>query len=119
MSFETTRAQRGKVPPRDPPPIAGRVPPNDLDAEMAVLSACLLDRDALDRVLEMLEPEHFYSDPHRLVFEACRALSLESTPVDVVSVASWLRSREQIQRVGGAKDLGDLVDATPAVANVV
>lgn len=98
--------------------MAGRVPPHDLDAEAAVLSACMLDRDALDRVLELIEPEHFYSDANKLIFEACRALSLEGTPIDVVSVAAWLRSREQIQRIGGPKYLARLVDATPAVANV-
>jgi replicative DNA helicase len=118
MTMQTSRAGRYQGPPREPPIVAGRVPPHDLDAEAAVLSACLLDHDALDRVLEILEPEHFYSDANRLIFEACRSLSLEGTPVDVVSVASWLRSREQIQRVGGAAYIGQLVDATPAVAHV-
>ncbi len=118
MTMQTTRGGRDKLPPREPPIVAGRVPPQDLDAEAAVLSACLLDRNALDQVLELLEPEHFYSDANRLIFEGCRSLALEGTPIDIVSVASWLRSREQIQRIGGARYLGELVDATPAVANV-
>ncbi len=109
---------RRNQPEREPPVVAGRVPPHDLGAEAAVLSACLLDRDALDSVLELLEPEYFYSDANRLVYDACRTLSMEGTPIDVVSVAAWLRSREQIQRVGGASYLGQLVDATPAVAHV-
>ena len=104
--------------PREPPVIAGRVPPHDLDAEAAVLSACLLDSDALDRVLETLKPEHFYSEPNRLIYDSCRQLSMNAVPVDVVSVASWLRSRELIARVDVAY-LGRIVDATPAVANVV
>jgi replicative DNA helicase len=112
------RRRRPNEEPQEPPILAGRVPPHDLQAEAAVLAACLLDGEALDRVLELLEPEHFYSDAHRLVFDACRALSMNGTPIDVVSVASWLRSRELIQRAGGAKYLGELVDATPAVANV-
>ena len=103
---------------REPPVIAGRVPPHDLDAEAAVLAAVLLDADALDEVLEMLLPEHFYSEANRLVFEACRELSVNGTPIDVVSVASYLRNREQIQKVGGTAYLGQLVDATPAVAHV-
>jgi len=53
-----------------PPTIEGRVPPHDLGAEQAVLSASMLDRQALDRVLEFLKPEHFYSEAHRRVFEA-------------------------------------------------
>ncbi len=98
--------------------MAGRVPPHDLDAEAAVLSAVLLDRDALDRVLEMLEPEHFYSDANRLIFETCTELLTQGTPIDVVSVASSLRSRERMGQIGGAAYLGQLVDATPAVAHV-
>ncbi len=120
MTMQQTRGRRGQQEePREPPILSGRVPPNDLGAEAAVLSSCLLDSEALDRVLELLEAEHFYSDNHRLVFEACRSLSLDGTPIDVVNVASWLRNRELIQRAGGAKYLGELVDATPAVANVV
>jgi len=118
MTMQTSRGRRGQEPPREPPVVAGRVPPQDLDAEAAVLSSCLLDGNALDQVLEILQSEHFYSDANRLIFEGCRALSMEGTPIDIVSVASWLRSREQIQRIGGARYLGDLVDATPAVANV-
>ena len=119
MSVQHSRSRRGPEPPREPPVVAGRVPPHDLDAEAATLSACLLDRDALDSVLELLEPEHFYSEANARIYEGCRALSLQGTPVDVVSVASWLRSRELIQKVGGAAYLGRIVDATPAVANVV
>ncbi len=118
MTTQTTRGSRNNLPPREPPIVAGRVPPQDLDAEAAVLSACLLDANALDQVLEVLQAEHFYSDANRLIYEGCRALALEGTPIDIVSVASWLRSREQIQRIGGARYLGELVDATPAIAHV-
>ena len=118
MSMQHVRRRGGPDQNKEPPVVAGRVPPHDLDAEAAVLSACMLDRDALDRVLEILDPEYFYSDANRLIFEACTKLSLQGTPIDIVSVASWLRSREQIQRIGGAAYLGQLVDSTPAIANV-
>lgn len=103
---------------KDIKPVDGRVPPHDLDAEAAVLSAVLLERDALDRVLEILKPEHFYSEPNRRIYEAAVDLALEGSPIDVVSVASWLRSREWLVQVGGAGYLAQIVDATPAVAHV-
>ena len=111
---------RGQHPAKqqEPPPSAGRVPPHDLDAEAAVLAATLLDRDALDQVLEILQPEHFYSEANRLIFNASRELSEEGVPIDVVTVASRLRDREQLQKAGGSSYLGGLVDATPAVAHV-
>jgi replicative DNA helicase len=101
-----------------PPTVTGRVVPHNLEAEAAVLSAILLDREALDLVLELLAKEHFYSTANELVFEACSALASSGSPIDVVSVAAWLRDREQIQKIGGVRYLAQLVDATPAVAHV-
>jgi replicative DNA helicase len=109
---------KNAAPDREPPIVAGRVPPHDLDAEAAVLAAILLDRDALDRVLELVKPEHFYSEANGHIYEACCTLALQNLPIDVVSVASWLRDRERISQVGGTAYLAQLVDATPAVAHV-
>ncbi|WP_437568505.1 replicative DNA helicase [Sorangium sp. So ce542] len=111
--------RRGQRPQRiEPPIVAGRVPPHDLDAEAAVLSAILLHRDALDRVLEILKAEHFYSEANSRIYEAAQELASGGTPIDIVSVASWLRDRERLAQVGGAAYLAQLADATPAVAHV-
>jgi len=61
----------------------GRVPPHDLDAEAAVLSAILLEQGGLDKVLETLKPEHFYAEANR-DYEAAIELSAKGTPVDIV-----------------------------------
>jgi replicative DNA helicase len=89
-----------------------------LEAEAAVLSAALLSADAFDEVQEILVAEHFYSEANRRVFEAILELNRNSVPVDVVNVASWLRSRERLEQVGGSSYLAELTDATPAVAHV-
>jgi replicative DNA helicase len=104
--------------PPPPAPVAGRIPPHDLDAEAAVLSAILLERDALDKVLELLRPEHFYSDANRRVYEVAVELSSQGTPIDVVSVAGMLRDRERLAQVGGSAYLAQLVDAVPSVAHI-
>ncbi len=112
---------KGRRPPRDPPEpptINGRVPPHDLDAEAAVLSAILLDKQALDQVAEILKPYHFYSKANGRIYEASTELTLRSTPVDIVTVASWLRDREVLQQIGGASYLAQIADAVPAVAHV-
>jgi replicative DNA helicase len=96
----------------------GRVPPHDLDAEAAVLSAVLLSEGAFDEVQEILEPEQFYSEANRRVYEAVVELSRMQVAVDIVSVAGWLRSRERLEQVGGSSYLAQLSDATPAVAHV-
>ena len=67
-----------------PPSVEGRVPPHDLDAEAAVLSAIMIDGAALDKVLEFLKAEHFYSEAHRRIYEACIELR------QVGSASQWL-----------------------------
>ena len=96
-----------------------RVPPHDLEAEAAVLSAVMVDPLALDKVVEFLAAEHFYSEAHRRIYEACVELSREGKPVDVVQVGTWLRNRDRIAQVGGMAYLTDILNAAPAVANVV
>jgi DnaB-like helicase N terminal domain/AAA domain len=101
-----------------PPPVAGRVPPHDLDAEAAVLSAILLSREAFEAVQAILRAEHFYSDANGHIYEAAQHLAAAGSPIDIVSVASWLRDRERLARIGGPTYLAQLADATPAVAHV-
>ncbi|HEY8947144.1 MAG TPA: replicative DNA helicase, partial [Polyangiaceae bacterium] len=104
--------------PADPGAAFGRVPPNDLDAEAAVLSSILLEPSAFDTVQELLLPDHFYADANRRVFEAILELSSAGRPVDVVSVAGFLRDRNRLEQIGGTPYLAQLADATPAVAHV-
>ena len=107
-------------PPREPPILSGRVPPNDLEAEAAVLAACLLDVSRLTIVRAVLVDgsDSFYSDNHRLIFDAMCDLQNRGEVIDAVTVKHWLADRELIQRAGGAKYIGALVDETPAVGNV-
>ncbi len=104
--------------PREPPIIAGKVPPHDLEAEAAVLSAILLKQETLDQVAELLKPEHFYSEANGKIYEAAEELARQSQPIDTVQVASWLRDRERLAQIGGPAYLAQIVDATPAVAHV-
>ncbi|MGO9834237.1 MAG: replicative DNA helicase [Polyangiaceae bacterium] len=104
---------------QEPVAVEGRVPPHDLDAEAAVLSAVMVDTLAFDKVNEFLRPEHFYSEAHRRIYEASQELSAVGKPVDVVQVATWLRDHERLAQVGGMAYLTEVLNAAPAVANVV
>jgi replicative DNA helicase len=113
---ENLRGSRVQV-VENPPTIEGRVPPHDLEAEAAVLSAVMLDPAAFDKVPE-LKPEHFYSEAHRRIFEAVVELRRTGQPVDVVQIGSWLKDRQRLAQVGGAAYLQQILDAVPVVANV-
>ena len=116
QAIEQRRTERH--PERDLHPLEGRVPPNDLDAEAAVLSAILLSEDAFDEVQEVLDTTHFYSDANRRIYETVVELNQSGTPVDLVSVASRLKDRGRLDQVGGTPYLHQLANATPAVAHV-
>ncbi len=94
------------------------IPPSDLDAEGAVLSAILLAPEAFDRVQEILQPHHFYADANRRVYEAMVELQIDGRPLDIVAVSGYLRDKGRLQQLGGTPYLAQLSDATPAVAHV-
>lgn len=99
-------------------PSEGRVPPNDLDAEAAILSAVFLSRDNLDKIMSVIEPEQFYSDANRRVFEAQLDLHSTGRPIDIVTVKGWLASRAMLPRIGGVAYLAHIIDTVPFIANV-
>jgi replicative DNA helicase len=93
-------------------------PPNDLDAEAAVLSALLLRPASIADVQQILSPGDFYANANRWIAEAIWALDAAASNVDTVAVASWLRDHERLQQVGGTPYLMQVTDATPAIAHV-
>ena len=104
---------------RPTPAVAeGAVPPHDLDAEAAVLSAVILDDERLATVADFLRPDHFYSESHRRMFEAVLALRAEGKPIDVITVASWLKDRGRLAQVGGMAYVTEAVQGAAVVANL-
>src|SRR5262249_19804202 len=99
--------------------ISGRVPPNNEEAEAAVLSAVLTDGRALDGVLEILpNGEAFYADAHGRIYDAAVELHAKSQPVDIQTVAACPKDPDPPQAIGGISYLVKIVDASPSVANV-
>lgn len=96
----------------------GLVPPNDLDAERAVLAACLLSSEALDEVADVLRVEHWYSPAHADIWRSVTALRVASSPVDIVLVAQSMRALGALDSAGGPRYLAQLTDSTPACAHV-
>ena len=119
---ETQKQQPAAAQPSEPKKSngipSGRIPACDLDAEAAVLSACLLrPDDVIDDIRAILPVDAFYSDANRRIFEATLWCSDNSVPVDLVAVAQRLRDQGRLAQVGGTPYLGQIADATPAVLN--
>lgn len=93
------------------------VPPSDLDAESSVLSAIMFEQGLLAQV-SFLRSEHFYADANGRIYDAIQALDAAGQPVDMVMVSGWLRDRELLAKIGGAKYLAQIVETTPASVHV-
>ncbi|HEY8369212.1 MAG TPA: DnaB-like helicase N-terminal domain-containing protein, partial [Thermodesulfobacteriota bacterium] len=90
-----------------------RIPPQDLEAERAVLGGILRDNDAINRVVELVAPEDFYQPGHRAIYAAMLELSERGAPIDVITLAEALRVQGRLDDVGGRAGLAALADATP------
>ncbi|GAB4417118.1 MAG: replicative DNA helicase [Bacteroidia bacterium] len=99
-------------------PLAGKLPPQALDMEEAVLGALLLEKDALHRILDILKPDMFYKDANRYIYEAVLSLFQNSEPVDILTVKNTLRQQGTLDRSGGAFYLTELTARVASAANI-
>ncbi|MDQ1911158.1 replicative DNA helicase [Paenibacillus sp. GD4] len=95
-----------------------RIPPQNLEAEQAVLGAILLDGDALVTAMERINSDDFYRGAHQLIYEAMIEIAEANEPVDLVTLTARLQDKKQLEEVGGIKYLSELANAVPTAANV-
>src|ERR1044072_2660615 len=81
--------------------VYGKVPPQAKDLEEAVLGAIMLEKSAFDTVIEILKPECFYVDAHQRIYRAMQGLQQKNQPIDILTVVEELRTREELDIVGG------------------
>ena len=96
----------------------GKVPPNDIEAEQAVIGSMLTDKDAVSSALEVLRPDDFYRDDNRIIFSAIMNLYNRSEPVDIITLKSELTSLGKLEAVGGLEYIAQLPDKVPTTSNV-
>lgn len=95
-----------------------KVPPQALDAEMAVLGSMLMEGDAVERALDILKPEHFYKDSHKKIFAAIKNLADKGQAVDLVTLTEELKTQNLLLQVGGELYLADLINKVSTAAHV-
>src|SRR5512137_1737005 len=96
----------------------GRIPPQAVDVEMAVLGAMLLDKGAIAKTLEILDDSSFYKPAHQRIFAGMVALFERSEPVDLITLVEELRRRAELEKVGGEYYLTELTTRVTTAANV-
>jgi replicative DNA helicase len=96
----------------------GKLPPQALELEEAVLGALMLEKDALTSVIDILKPKSFYKDAHQRIFSAILALFDKSEPIDILTVTQQLREQGELEMVGGPFYVMNLTTRINSAANI-
>ncbi len=94
-----------------------RIPPQSLESERALLGSLLLKPDAIHDVSDLVHPDSFYAEKHRIVFGAMRELSERGEPIDQLSLSERLQDQSLLDRAGGRSYLAELIGTAPAPGN--
>ena len=92
--------------------------PHDISAEESVIGALLLDGLSFTKIASFLEPEHFYLEPNRIIFEIARDLFNRQEPINQISIAHELETQEKLEDVGGRAYLAKVVDVVPTSIHI-
>lgn len=98
--------------------ITDRIPPQNIDAERSTLGSMFLEKEAIYKGMELLKPEDFYREAHRVIFEVVIHLANRGEPVDIITVSEELKQRNMLEKIGGVAYLTDLANSVPTAANI-
>jgi len=94
-----------------------RIPPQSKEAEQAFLGSAMLKPDVLYEMLDIISPDTFYFEKHRIIFEIMIELFSKGDPIDLLSLTSRLKEKKLLEKVGGSSYLTELVENTPSASN--
>ena len=95
-----------------------KIPPHNKDAEIAILGSIMIDPSSMTRVADILEPDDFYHQEHRLIFGVLQELFERSFPLDIIAVSNRLKEKNVLEAAGGASNLAAVVNATATSSGV-
>lgn len=98
--------------------IMERIPPQNIEAERSTLGSMLLEKEAIYKGSELLRPEDFYREAHRVIFEVVAHLANVGEPVDIITVSEELKQRNMLDKIGGIGYLTSLANTVPTAANI-
>ncbi|MBW1605001.1 replicative DNA helicase [Lactobacillus sp. Sy-1] len=99
--------------------VMSQVPPQNIDAERAVLGAIFLDTESLPDAMEQLQSDDFYKNAHRIIFQAMETLSDRDEKIDLLTISNYLESNHQMEDVGGVPYLTELAQSVPTASNII
>ena len=100
-------------------PTPDKLPPQNIEAEVSLLGSLMLDKDAFLKVGDFLETRDFYKKAHRYIYQAMQELFEKGEPIDLLSVASRLKEKGQLEEIGGNAYLTELINSVPTALHVM
>jgi len=94
------------------------IPPQDEEAERAVLGAVLLSEDAIVKINDFLKPDHFYNPRNAIIYKAMNHLFESAKPIDVLTLTDILKKNKELKKIGGAGYITDIVESVPTSSHV-
>ncbi len=95
-----------------------RIPPQNIEAERALLGSIMLKPDAIHEITDLLSPDSFYVEKHRVIYRTMLDLAVSGSPIDLLSTANRLKELNDLERAGGNSYLAELVSVVPTSANL-
>lgn len=99
--------------------LGGKLPPQSIQEEEALLGAIMLEKEAIDNVIEILHPNAFYKESNRLIYQAALNLKKKASPIDLITIISELKKLGSLDIVGGAYGISKLTEGVTSTANIV
>jgi replicative DNA helicase len=96
-----------------------KLPPQNIEAEEALLGSLLIDKDAITKIADLIKPEDFYKDAHRIIFEAMLEVWEHHLPIDILSLSNRLEERGQLELIGGRSYLANLANSVPSAIHLI
>ncbi len=101
------------------PDILDKVPPQNLEAEQSLLGSLLIDKDAIIKISDIVAPNDFYKEAHKIIFQSMLFLYEKKEPIDLLSLGNRLEETEELEKIGGRAYLANLANAVPTASHVV
>ncbi len=95
-----------------------RIPPQSIPSEQAVLGSVMLRKDAMHEVEDIVHPDSFYSEKHKIIFSSMLELASKNEPIDMLSLSHKLREKKLLDSVGGESYLAEIVNTVPSSVNI-
>lgn len=95
-----------------------KLPPHNLEAEVSIIGGIMVEPESLDLVSASLAPQDFYKPSHQKIYQAILDLNNASQPVDIITISNYLEQKKNLESIGGASALADILNQVPAAIHI-